>query len=138
MKQNTNYALNDRSNSVSAPSYRGSLGYLVIGGTIGATLALLFAPKPGRQLRGDIADVSRKGLETARDKARVLNEKTGEIASVVKEKADAVYDFASRKVGAGAETATDAVISAGDAWAANEEQKRSDRENEFNPRPAIG
>ncbi|MBA2495432.1 MAG: YtxH domain-containing protein, partial [Acidobacteria bacterium] len=39
------------------------LTYLLIGGGIGATLALLFAPKSGQELRGDIADVTRKGIE---------------------------------------------------------------------------
>jgi len=34
------------------------LTYLLIGAGIGATLALLFAPKSGRELRRDIADVS--------------------------------------------------------------------------------
>ena len=37
------------------------LTYLLIGGGIGAIIALLFAPKAGSELRGDIADVTRKG-----------------------------------------------------------------------------
>ncbi len=82
------------------PGYRTGLAYLLIGGGIGATLALLFAPKAGNQLRGDIADVTRKGYDVAAGKARVLNEKSGELAHTVKEKADAVYNFAARKVGA--------------------------------------
>ena len=39
------------------------LTYLLVGGGIGAILALLFAPKSGEELRGDIADVTRKGIE---------------------------------------------------------------------------
>ena len=39
------------------------LTYLLVGGGIGAILALLFAPKSGQELRGDIADVTRKGVE---------------------------------------------------------------------------
>jgi gas vesicle protein len=136
--KNTDYDLDDGTNSAFTPSYRGSLGYLVIGGTIGATLALLFAPKPGRQLRGDIADVSRKGLETARDKARVINEKTGELANAVKERAGSVYEFASRKVEDGGDAALDAASSAAEAWASKQERKDAGKEKEFRPRPALG
>ncbi|MBK6751071.1 MAG: YtxH domain-containing protein [Acidobacteria bacterium] len=42
------------------------LTYLLVGGGIGAILALLFAPKSGEELRGDIADATRKGIERAR------------------------------------------------------------------------
>ena len=75
-----------------SPAYRSSLPYLFAGGAIGATLALLFAPRSGKQLRNEIANVSRKGLETVRDKARIVNEKTHEIAAGVRE-------FASRDIG---------------------------------------
>ena len=37
--------------------------YLLIGAGIGAALALLFAPKSGKELRGDIAEVSRRTSE---------------------------------------------------------------------------
>ena len=43
--------------------------YLLIGGGIGAMLALLFAPKSGQELRGDIADVTRKGIDRTRETA---------------------------------------------------------------------
>ena len=45
------------------------LTYLLIGGGIGAALALLFAPKSGHELRGDIADVTRKGIEKSKETA---------------------------------------------------------------------
>jgi gas vesicle protein len=131
MNQQMNNANDKKYASNTAPSYRGSLGYLVIGGTIGATLALLFAPKPGRQLRGEIADVSRKGLDTAK-------EKTGEIAQTVKEKADAAYNFASRKVGAGADTAIDTAVSAADSWADKQDANRAEADKGFRPPSSIG
>jgi gas vesicle protein len=106
MKQNTHSGLDNA--SCSTPSLRNGITYLLIGGGIGATLALLFAPKPGSQLRGDIADVTRKGYDATLNKARVLNEKTGDFAHTVKEKADAVYSFAARKAGAGIDTVTEA------------------------------
>jgi gas vesicle protein len=138
MKQQMNHVQQNASSPESNPSYRTGLGYLAIGGAIGATLALLFAPKPGRQLRGDIADVSRKGMDTAREKARVINEKTGEIAHAVKEKADAVYGFATRKTEEAADLTTDAAASAANAWADNQDAKLADREKGFRPPNAIG
>ncbi|MBC7910097.1 MAG: YtxH domain-containing protein, partial [Pyrinomonadaceae bacterium] len=48
------------------------LAYLLIGGGIGAILALLFAPKSGQELRGDIADVTRKGIDRTRETATQL------------------------------------------------------------------
>lgn len=137
MEHNHNNALNEKL-SASAPTYRGSLGYLVIGGAIGATLALLFAPKSGQQLRGDLADVSRKGLETARDKARVINEKTGELAQSVKEKADAAYSYAARKVGAESTEPTERAASAAISWAENNDSKPTDLDKNVSPRPAMG
>ena len=53
------------------------LTYFLLGGTVGALVALLFAPKAGRELRGDIADVTRKGL-TARAKPPRTRPKAGE------------------------------------------------------------
>ena len=43
------------------------LTYLLIGGGIGAIIALLFAPKSGQELRGDLADATRKGIDRCRD-----------------------------------------------------------------------
>ena len=42
--------------------------YLLIGGGIGAILALLFAPKSGKDLRRDIADMSGRGLDRSEEK----------------------------------------------------------------------
>lgn len=109
-----------------SPPYRGSIPYLVIGGTIGAVLALLFAPKPGRQIRNDIAEVGRKGRDTAREKARVLNKKTGDLAQAVKEKAGAVYDFRSGKFGAETDKIGGPENSVGQTWAGSEQEKLKD------------
>ena len=75
------------------------LTYLLIGGGIGAILALLFAPKSGEELRGDIADVTRKGLEKGRETAAQLQEKAGEYYEVTREKAGEYYAVAQEKVG---------------------------------------
>src|SRR6185436_14013669 len=54
------------------------LTYLLIGGGIGAVIALLFAPKSGQELRGDIADATRKGIDKSRETAQQIGERAGE------------------------------------------------------------
>ncbi|MBK9768190.1 MAG: YtxH domain-containing protein [Chloracidobacterium sp.] len=73
------------------------LSYLIIGGGIGAVLALLFAPKSGQELRGDIADVTRKGIEKSKETATQLQEKAGEYYEVSREKATEFYQTAQDK-----------------------------------------
>ena len=63
------------------------ISYLLIGGGIGAVIALLFAPKSGEELRGDIADVTRKGIEKSKETAAQLQERAGEYYEVSREKA---------------------------------------------------
>ena len=55
------------------------LTYLLIGGGIGAVIALLFAPKSGQELRGDIADATRKGIDRSREAAQQLGDRAGMI-----------------------------------------------------------
>lgn len=73
------------------------LSYLLIGGGIGAILALLFAPKSGHELREDIADVTRKGLEKGKETAGQLQERAGEYYEVSREKASELYSTAQEK-----------------------------------------
>lgn len=75
------------------------LTYLLIGGGIGAVLALLFAPKSGEELRGDIADATRRGLEKGKEAAHLLQEKAGEYYEVTRERAGELYETASDKAG---------------------------------------
>ena len=75
------------------------LTYILIGGGIGAVLALLFAPKSGTELRGDIADVTRKGLEKGKEAAAVAGEKAGEYYEVTRDKAGELYSTAQEKAG---------------------------------------
>ena len=63
------------------------LTYLLIGGGIGAILALLFAPKSGEELRGDIADATRKGIEKSKETAALVGERAGDYYEVTREKA---------------------------------------------------
>ncbi len=75
------------------------LTYLLIGGGIGAILALLFAPKSGQELREDIADVTRKGIEKGKETAAVVGERAGEYYEVTRERAGEIYGTAQDKAG---------------------------------------
>jgi gas vesicle protein len=73
------------------------LTYLLVGGGIGAVIALLFAPKSGTELRGDIADATRKGIEKGRDAATHLQERAGEYYEVSRDRAQELYSTATEK-----------------------------------------
>lgn len=75
------------------------LTYLLIGGGIGALLALLFAPKSGEELRGDIADATRKGIEKSKEAALVAKERAGEYYEISREKAGEYIQAAQDKAG---------------------------------------
>ncbi|MGI8467103.1 MAG: YtxH domain-containing protein [Pyrinomonadaceae bacterium] len=83
------------------------LTYLLIGGGIGAVIALLFAPKSGVELRGDIADATRKGLEKSKEAAGQLQERAGEYYEVTRDKAGELYGTAQDKASELYQTAQD-------------------------------
>lgn len=100
------------------------LTYLLIGGGIGAILALLFAPKSGSELRGDIADVTRKGIDKSREAASFIGTRAGDYYGAVRDKAGewvgGAKEAATRKTGQ-----VSAAIEAGkQAYA--EEKRRSE------------
>jgi gas vesicle protein len=86
------------------------LTYLIVGGGIGAILALLFAPKSGEELRGDIADATRKGIEKSKETAAQLQERAGEYYEVGRERAGELYNTATDKAGELYETAADKAV----------------------------
>ncbi len=94
------------------------LTYLIVGGGIGAILALLFAPKSGVELRGDIADATRKGLEKGRETAAHLQERAGEYYEVSREKAQELYTTASEKASELSEKAKTAAANAANPFTA--------------------
>lgn len=83
------------------------LTFLLIGAGIGATLALLFAPKSGRELRGDIADYTRRGMDVAGEGARRVGERAGEIYETGRGKVVDAYSNARERVSHGAETVSE-------------------------------
>jgi gas vesicle protein len=87
------------------------LTYLLIGGGIGAILALLFAPKSGQELRGDIADVTRKGIDRTREAATQVGTRAGEYYEVTRDRASELYSSAAGKAGELADAAREAARS---------------------------
>jgi gas vesicle protein len=94
------------------------LTYLLIGGGIGAVIALLFAPKSGHELRGDLADATRKGIDRSREAAQQIGDRAGtyyetgreraaEYYTQAADKASELYTQAAEKVGEVAQTARD-------------------------------
>ncbi|MDT4965506.1 MAG: hypothetical protein QOJ64_243 [Acidobacteriota bacterium] len=100
------------------------LTYLLIGGGIGAILALLFAPKAGSELRGDIADVTRKGIDKSREAASYIGNRAGDYYGTVRDKAGewvgGAREAATRKTGQ-----VSAAIEAG-KQAYSEEKRRTE------------
>ena len=76
----------------------GNLMFLLAGCGIGATLALLFAPKSGRELRTDISAITRQGYDETLDLAHELKERSAELYQSVKQSADRVYDVAATRL----------------------------------------
>jgi len=122
------------------------LSYLLIGGGIGAILALLFAPKSGNELRGDIADATRKGIEKSKETAALVGEKAGDYYEVTRERASEFYQTAQEKAGELTEKAKQAAarstnplsaaLEAGkDAYA--EEKRRTDTKAITEGRPTY-
>ena len=83
------------------------LTFLLIGAGIGATLALLFAPKSGRELRGDIADYTKRGVDAAGEGARALGARATDAYGVASEKVVGAYGAAREKVSQGADAISD-------------------------------
>ena len=77
------------------------LTYFVIGATVGAVVALLFAPKSGRELREDLADATRKGVDRARETGSQLSTRAGELASSAREVVSARGERFSAAIEAG-------------------------------------
>ncbi len=94
------------------------LTYLLIGGGIGAILALLFAPKSGQELRGDIADATRKGIDRSREAAQHLSDRAGEYYEATRDRAANFIRQPQSKFGEVAQTAREAASRQGGTVAA--------------------
>lgn len=79
------------------------LACFALGATVGAVVALLFAPKAGRELREDLADVTRKGVDRARETGSQLGSRAGDY-----------YDAAASRAGGLAQAAREAASRRGE------------------------
>jgi gas vesicle protein len=100
------------------------LTYLLIGGGIGAILALLFAPKSGSELRGDIADATRKGIDKSREAASYIGGKAGDYYGTVRDKAGE-WAGSAREVASQKRGQFSAALEAG-RQAYNEEKRKTE------------
>jgi gas vesicle protein len=73
-------------------SYGEKLLFFMIGGSIGAVIALLLAPKKGTELRRDIADMTAKGIDQTTAAANQLKQRTAEIYKTAKETGSEVLE----------------------------------------------
>src|SRR5262245_7287972 len=83
------------------------LTFLIIGAGLGALVALLFAPKTGSELRGDIADVTKRGLDAAGEGARRLGDRANDMYETGRGRVTEMYGTAREKISQGAETVSD-------------------------------
>ena len=74
--------------------------YLLIGGGIGAAVALLFAPKSGVELRGDIADAAVKSYDESIEAADRLRTSTSEYYRSAREKGSEILDIVGARAAA--------------------------------------
>ena len=123
------------------------LTYLLIGGGIGAILALLFAPKSGQELRGDIADATRKGIDRSREAAQQLGDRAGEYYEATRTRAGELYTQAAEKVGEVAQNAREAAQRQGGTVAAaidagkkayQEEKRKTEMSGRIEASPNYG
>lgn len=123
------------------------LTYLLIGGGIGAILALLFAPKSGHELRGDIKDATRKGIDRSREAAQQLGDRAGEYYEATRDRASELYSQAAGKVSDVASTAREAASRQGGTLTAaidagkkayQEEKRKTEMSGRIDAAPNYG
>ncbi|MEW6162390.1 MAG: YtxH domain-containing protein [Nitrospirota bacterium] len=68
------------------------MGAFLLGGVIGAAVALLYAPKPGRETRKDISRTARRVKKGAIDLTEDIVESVNEFVGDVKDKATDIIE----------------------------------------------
>jgi gas vesicle protein len=82
------FAMSESSNKIT---------YFLAGASIGALVALLFAPKSGRELRSDISDATRRGIDYTTESAKLLGEKASHLYISGREKTSELYSLGKEK-----------------------------------------
>lgn len=83
--------------------------YLLLGGGIGAVLALLFAPKTGKEMRGEIGGAAQKGWDKTEEFAEQIGDQAQNIYQDTKNKAGEFYDAAKQKFDSATTSITETV-----------------------------
>jgi gas vesicle protein len=107
MTENNKYETDNMKCSGFSTGLGQKLMFFMIGGGIGAAIALLFAPKPGRELRQDIADAAVKGYDETLDAANRAKEQTVEYYKAAKEKGGEVLNVVAEEASALTDELTD-------------------------------
>ena len=105
-----------------------------IGATLGAVVALLFAPKSGRELRQDVADATRKGVDRARETGTQLSARAGEYYETASAKAGELAGAARETVARRGEHLTAAIEAGRRAYT---EEKRRTESSAMEPAPTY-
>ncbi|KAF0250389.1 MAG: hypothetical protein FD167_210 [bacterium] len=73
------------------------LSYFLVGAGVGAIVALLFAPKAGKELREDISGATKRSIDYANDRAKAVSHKASNVYSTSREKANELYGLSREK-----------------------------------------
>jgi gas vesicle protein len=92
--------------------------FLLVGAGLGAVVALLFAPKSGHELRGDIADATRKGIDRTREAATQLGDRATDYYEGARDRATELYSAGRERAGEVASAARDAAERKGGSFSA--------------------
>ena len=76
---------------------RGFVAGLFTGGVIGASLALLYAPKSGKELRADLKEKADHLIDDADEYLQAAQAKAGQIVSEAKKRSDQLITDAKKK-----------------------------------------
>ena len=109
-----------------------------VGATVGALVALLFAPKSGRELRQDVADVTRKGVDRARETGSQLSARAGDYYETASAKAGELAASAREAARARGERLTSAVEAGRQAYREEKRRTESSALTENEPRALEG
>ncbi|MBV8855901.1 MAG: YtxH domain-containing protein [Acidobacteria bacterium] len=114
------------------------LTYFAIGATIGAVVALLFAPKSGRELRQDVADATRKGVDRARETGSQLSARAGEYYETAQTRAGELATSAREAVSRRGELVGSAIEAGKQAYRDEKRRTESSALTENEPRALEG
>ena len=114
------------------------LTYFAIGATVGAVVALLFAPKSGRELRQDVADATRKGVDRARETGSQLSARAGEYSETASTRAGELATSARDAVSRRGELVGSAIEAGRQAYRDEKRRTESSALTENEPRALEG